>query len=166
MIVQGIPKPVFHLAQVDPLMRGYYMDGDFQVWSVRGHKGTPTRLSGSITPSGRYYTLAGRTFKDTEIRRRAQAYPEFKKETQMAAPAPSRTAVPTVQTSATAAVAAKGYLLATLVKDRLVFGTTPAFHASIASAKTEAERIASASGAEIVVLQVIGKVKVQKAVWE
>jgi hypothetical protein len=61
----------------------------------------------------------------------------------------------------------KAYLLATLTPTgKLVFGTDPMFHLSEPVARAEAERVATASGSEVVLLKIVGKVKVQKAVWE
>ncbi len=179
MLITGLQIPVFALKTIDVYMDGYYIDRDGNVWSTKGRSGSaPTRLSGSTTPSGRYYTLNKRTHRADDVYRRARAHSTFVAETSpiaaLAQAAQSATlpaavsALPAGRTkNAREAVAAKGYLLATLAPNgKLVFGIEPVFHVSDVTAKEEAVRIAGSSGAEVVMLKVVGKVKVQKAVWE
>lgn len=164
------PSPgayLFSLAELDRTLAGYLMDKDGNVYSTK-HGPAPTRLHGTSTHSGRYYTLNKRTWKAADLVRRANAHPLFFK-TPSAAPVHATVAgLPAGRTkSAKAAASVKGYLLASIgPTDKLVFGTDPVFHLSDTTAKAEAERIAGESGKEVVLLQVVGKVKVQKAVWE
>ena len=174
MYITGLAIPVFPLKSIDIYMDGYYMDKDGNIWSTKGRAGAPTKLMGSSTPSGRYYTLNKRTHRAEDIRRRAVHHGKFALETTPStsqpavAPHPCAAALPQGRTKSARAMAeAKGFILATLSpNDRLVFGTDPVFHLTSETAKAEAERIAGITGAEVVMLGVIGKVKVQKAVWE
>lgn len=168
MQVAGIPTPVFPLTHVGPYLDGYFMADDGTVWSTRGRAG-PGRLQGSQTPSGRYYTLNKRTYRADVLWRQVRQHRDFARHT--TANEPTTIAQPAVDEgrvrSVRAGVASKGYLLATLTPNgKLVFGTEPVFHVSEATAKAEAERVAGLTGAEVVMLKVVGKVKVQKAVWE
>ena len=171
MLITGLQIPVFPLKTIDAYMDGYYIDRDGTVYSTKGRTGI-ARLSGSTTPSGRYYTLNKRTHRADDVFRRAKAHRDFVIET-----SPGVVSLPKViasaglpagrTKSARHAVSAKGYVLATLApNDKLVFGTEPVFHVSDVTAREEAERIASTTGAEVVMLKVVGKVKIQKAVWE
>lgn len=170
MLLPGLNIPVFPLNRVDFFMTGYYMDRDGGVWSNKGK--APAKLLGSKTPSGHYYTLNKRTVRADTLVPRAKLHKDFITETSNTvgalpaqAPAPVNLAGRTK--SARHAVTDKGYVLATLApNDKLVFGTEPVFHLTEETAKAEAERVAASTGSELVVLKVIGKVKVQKAVWE
>lgn len=172
MLISGLSTPVFPLKNIDVYMSGYYMDREGGVWSTRRrHSAYPVKLAGSLTPSGRYYTLNGRTHRADDVFRRASQHKDFMTHTGGAAGAlPAQLAKSDLQgrtASATEAVSKKGYLLATLTPTgKLVFGTTPMFHTSDVTAKAEAERVAGLTGTEIVMLKIVGKVKVQKAVWE
>lgn len=175
MLIPGLHIPVFPLKTIDIYMDGYYIDRDGGVWSTKGRSGSsPTKLMGSTTPSGRYYTLNKRTHRADDVFRRARQHKDFITETgnTVGALPETRTqdlagVLPGRSKSARQAVAVKGYVLATLSpNDKLVFGTDPMFHLTEPTAKAEAERIASNTGAEVVMLKVVGKVKVQKAVWE
>lgn len=175
MLIPGLHIPVFPLKTIDAYMDGYYIDRDGGVWSTKGRSASaPTKLMGSSTPSGRYYTLNKRIHRADDVFRRARAHRDFITQT-----SPGVVNLPKVITSASAglpagrtkspreAAAAKGYVLATLSpNDKLVFGTEPVFHVSDVTAREEAERIASNTGAEVVLLKVVGKVKVHRAVWE
>lgn len=168
MMITGLSIPVFPLKDIDTYARDYYMDSGGGVWSTKGRNGV-TKLTGSITPSGlRYYTLNKRTHRADHLYRLAKSHKDFTAETSstVAPPVTSAATLPGRTMSAASAVAGKGYLLATLKHDRLVFGTKPVFHTDETTAKAEAERVAGLTGAEVVVLKVVGKVKVQKAVWE
>lgn len=156
-------------------LEGYYMDADCHIWSTRGT--TPKMLKGSKTPSGRYYVLNKTSYRADNLQLKARAHKDFAKDTGTTAQAtPVRGAVakgglpvalPGRTVSAVEAASKKGFILATMSsKGKLVFGTDPVFHLSETSAKAEAERVAGISGAQIVVLQIVGKVKIQKAVWE
>ena len=176
MFIPGLQIPVFPLKSIDVYMDGYYIDRDGNVWSTKGRSGSaPTKLLGSTTPSGRYYTLNKRTHRADDVFRRARNHRDFIAETspttaltQVATKATAPAALPPGRTkSAKAAVQAKGFVLATLApNDKLVFGTEPVFHLTPNTARAEAERIAGATGSEVVMLNIVGKVKVQKAVWE
>lgn len=177
MNIAGIPVPVFALSIIDRYMDGYFVDRDLNVWSTKGR--TPARLSGTQTPSGRYFTLNKRTHRALDLQRKVRLHPNFLNETssQVVATVNARTVVaqgglpvslpPGRTKSPRQAAASKGYMLATInPNDKLVIGTEPVFHLDEATAKTEAERVASLNGSEVLVLKIVGKVKVQKAVWE
>lgn len=164
---------LFPLSILDTFMSGYLMCEDGSVYSTKTSD-KPVRLNGSVTPSGRYYTLNKRTYRADDLLRRAKAHSRFHAETSSyvcaaaAAAAPKHDPAPVGRTkSARQAASVKGFMLATIgVNDKLIFGTEPMLHLSDVTAKAEAERIAVATGQEVVLLQIVGKVKMQKAVWE
>lgn len=168
MYLEGFKQPVFPFTLVDQHLTNYFMTRDGAIISTAS--GTSRQLSGSIASGTRYYTLNKRTFSGPALKMRALQHPSFKTETTDAPAAvkPVEATLPADRTtSPRKAAEIKGFVLATLSPgDKLVFGTTPVFHASEVSAKQEAERVASTTGGEIVVLKIVGKVKVQKAVWE
>lgn len=176
MLITGLSTPVFPLNKVDTYLSGYYMDSEGAVYSTKSRFNV-TKLAGTHTTSGRYYTLNKRTHRAVDLARRARAHPSFIVETSLpkvvlltanASLTASATGLPPGRTkSARDASDVKGYLLATVgPTDRLIFGTDPVFHLSDVTAKAEAERVAGESGKEVVLLKIVGKVKVQKAVWE
>jgi len=170
MNILGIPVRVFSLKTIDTYMDGYYMDADGGVWSTRGR--VPARLTGSSTPSGRYYTLNKRSHRADQLVYLARAHKTFASETAKTIELAVAKATPPAPLqgrtqSARTAAGARGFLLATLTPtDKLAFGTNPVFHLTEATVRAEAERIAAESGIEVVLLRIVGKVKVQKAVWE
>lgn len=176
MQIKGLSNHVFPLKKIDIYAEGYFMDAVGRVFSTK-NRGTPVMLGGSVTPSGRYYTLNKRTYRSDDLFRKAMNHGDFKAETGQASPSlpvkgvVAQGGLPVALSgrtkSAREAVGAKGYMLATLnPQGKLVFGTDPVFHLTDTTAKEEAERIAGETGAEVVMLQIVGKVKVQKAVWE
>lgn len=170
MQVNGIPVPVFPLSKANQYLHGYYMDSACRIWSTRAGK-QPQPLLGSQNPSGHYYTLNRQTYRSEQLVRLATSHRDYIAETSDAKTSSAQLATGVClkgrTKSASAAATAKGYLLATLTPDdRLVFGTEPMFHMSDTTAKEEAERVAGTSGREVVLLRIVGKVKVQKAVWE
>ena len=169
MQVRDIPVAVFPLKLIDTYMDGYYLDKDFNVWSTKGR--SPSCLSGTKTPSGKYFTLNKRAHRADDIARRARNHKDFASHTAALVPVPATTGstlLPLGRTKSAKELASrKGFVLATMSPtDKLIFGSDSVFHLTAESARGEAERIAGVSGIEVVVLQVIGKVKVQKAVWE
>lgn len=167
MRVTGIPVPVFALKTVDAYMDGYYIDRDNNIWSMKGRTGQGTKLMGSSTPSGRCYTLNKRTHRAIDVVRRARAHSFFIRETMEDSTPVVPTLAERIRGDARQAAMSKAYLLATLTPTgKLVFDTDPMFHLSEPLARAEAERVAAASGGEVVLLKIVGKVKVQKAVWE
>jgi len=168
MKVHGINQNVFPLTKIDALLSGYFMDVSGNVWSNRN--GGARIMQGSRQPSGRYYTLANRSFNADNLKARCTNHADWVAEilgspsnTFVAKPAtlPGRT------TSAKEAIAKKSLVLATVGdNDRLHFATDPVFHDTLPQARTEAERIAMAVGKKVVVLQVVGAVQIQKASWE
>lgn len=171
MQVQGLSVPVFPLVLASQFLDGYFVSSAGDIYSTRSARGQgAVRLSGSKTPSGRYFTLNKRTYRYDDVIRMARNHKDFAKHTVATGQAvykPMAT-TPGVRTnSAQQAVASKGFVLATMNPNgKLVFGTEPMYHLTDKSARAEAERVATVSGNEIVLLQIIGKVKVQKAVWE
>ena len=172
MLLPNYPIPLFDLTLVDRYLSSYFMDREGTVYSTKS--GSPVKLNGSRTPSGRYFTLNKRSFRQDNLQRMARNHPRFLAETthlkSNALPAAPKNVAPSMRwrtKEAREAIRQKGFLLATLSPaGKLVFGTEPMFHLLEQSARDEAERVASAAGAEIVMLQVVGKVKVQKAGWE
>lgn len=171
MLIQGLSSPVFPLKTIDVYMDGYYMDKDGNVWSTKGR--SVAKMMGSSTPSGRYYTLNKRTHRADDLVRRARAHPDFPTQTSPKIVEESlRRDIPAYANSgrtthAQNAVASKGFVLATMnPSGKLVFGTEPMYHLTDVTARAEAERVASLTGSEVVLLKIVGKVKVQKAVWE
>ena len=172
MMLPNFPIPLFDLSWSSNVFRGYFMDREGTVYSTKS--GSPVRLKGSCTPSGRYFTLNKRSFRQDNLQLMARNHPKFLAETthlkSNVLPAAPKNVAPSMQwrtKEAREAIRQKGFLLATLSPaGKLVFGTEPMFHLLEQSARDEAERVASTTGAEIVMLKIVGKVKVQKAVWE
>lgn len=176
MYINGLTAPVFPLKKIDAYAHGYYMDAQSRIFSTKNRGIWPVMLSGSVTPSGRYYTLNKRTHRADELARKAHAHKDFVNETTIGMSQPVNgvvaqggppVALPGRTKSAREAVNVKGYMLVVInPQGKLVFSTDPVFHLKEDTAKAEAERIAGNSGAEVVMMKVVGKVKVQKAVWE
>jgi hypothetical protein len=177
---------LFPLVRVSQYMADYFVDKDFNVYSVRmKNRNAPARLAGTVTPTGQHnYTLNKRTFSKSVIKNMAASHADFLRETGQVAPAwptavsPGAThgpaAVPTTglpvgrTRSAKKVVGGKGFMLATVgPSDKLVFGTDAVFHESVETAKEEALRVAGLKpGTEVVVLQVIASVSVGGAAWK
>ncbi len=174
MKVKGINHSVFPLAKIDSLLTGYYMDSQGAVWSDRNGGGFPRILTGSKQPSGRYYTLANRSFRADDLILRCQSHAEWSVEIfgsikpVVASPLVEKLEAHHGRTqSAAAAITKKSLVLATLGEnDRLHFSSDPVYHDTLPQARTEAERVAQTTGKKVVVLQIVGAVQIQKANWE
>lgn len=168
---------VFPLVKMDQFMNGYFIDKDGNVYSNKVSMRTLTKLTGSSTPSGRYYTLNKRTYRADSLIARAKQHPMFAQEVypaavavavQLATTAPAAVTPANKSKSAAKLVAAKGFVLATVgPSDKLVFGTDPMFQLDLPTATTEAERIANLKpGTRIVVLQAVRSVVAGGTKWE
>lgn len=178
----GSVMNLFPLNLVDVNLNGYFVGADGEVYSTKQGKGA-TRMLGSRSLNGTetYLTMQRRTFGKRDIVRRAKSHSQFTAHTNQPLVAPSQVAVepqlaswpmpnPTARSHAAttaAGVAAKGYLLATLDGDTLVFGTKPVIHLTDTSVKSEAERIAiTKPGQKIVMLKIMGSVQAKAVAWE
>lgn len=178
MLIAG--HNVFPLVHHSNLLAGYFMDKDGNVFSNKSPNtsGNLTRLMGSRQPSGHYYTLNKRTYRADDLVHAAERHMRFTAETQSmqealanALPPASAAAaqLPLGRTkSAKAAVAHKGYVLATVgPTDRFVFGTDPVLHTTETTAREEAARIATLKpGTEVVILKAVASVTAGATVWK
>ena len=173
MFLPNLKVPVFDLSLVASHLRDYFMDRQGNIYSMKS--GNPVKLGRSYTPSGQYFSLNKRSIRQDHLFIAAESHTRFMEETGqtvdalkgVVAQGDLPVSLPGRTKNVREAVTGKGYLLATLnPKDKLVFGTEPMFHLRDTTAKAEAERIATETGAEVVMLKIVGKVKVQKAVWE
>jgi hypothetical protein len=170
-------KNVLPLVKTDSLLQGYFMDAEGNVYSNKAHHGKLALLGGSRTPSGRYYTLNGRSFRADRLVTMAKQCPSFVMETSFAtqpvivqAPATANNQpLPSGRTrSAKQAAKDKGFVLAHIgPTDRLVFGTDPVLHLARSTAVAEAERVANLKpGTKILVLQIVGSVVTGGTQWD
>jgi hypothetical protein len=183
---------VFPLVKADSLLQGYFMDADGNVYSNKGLAGGNrlSKLGGSRTQSGRYYTLNGRSFRADRLVTSAKQCPSFVIETAGTTVTPVIVSAPVAawpmiggQGPATAnnqplpagrtrsakqAAKDKGFVLAHIgPTDRLVFGTEPVLHLARSTAVEEAERVANLKpGTKILVLQIVGSVTAGGTQWE
>jgi hypothetical protein len=170
---------VFPLVKMDQYMDGYFMDQAGNVYSNKtSRNGTLTKLGGSSTPSGRYYTLNKRTHRADDLVARARRHGSFAQEVNPQAVAVARAvmsqgglpvALPHNKAkSAAKLVEVKGYVLATVgPSDRLVFGTDPVFQLDEATATTEAQRIAMLKpGTRVVLLRAVKSVVAGGVKWD
>jgi hypothetical protein len=170
---------VFPLVKMDQYMDGYFMDQAGNVYSNKtSRNGTLTKMGGSRTPSGTYYTLNKRTHRSDDLYARAKRHPAFAVEVNPSAVAVAKAvmsqgglpvALPANKAkSAAKLVEVKGYVLATVgPTDRLVFGTDPVFQLDEVTATTEAQRIAMLKpGTRVVLLKAVKSVVAGGVKWD
>jgi len=167
---------------------GYYFDRNGGLFSTRGSAGRLKQLNGSRTPSGHYYTLSGTTYRHDVLFNEAKAHQQFRANTTGMTEADLAMQKAVVQTvgaikdmrlgdipegvrsyarNVEDGVARKGVILATVVGDKLVFGTNPKVHTTDNSWRDEAERIAKLRpGLKVVALKIVGSVVSKGVHWE
>lgn len=177
MYISGLN--VFPLVKMDQYMDGYFMDQAGTVYSNKlSRAGTLSKLSGSSTPSGRYYTLNKRTHRADDLVARAKRHPAFAVEVNPSAVAATKAIVSqgglpvtlpcNKSKTASKLLSTKGYVLATVgPTDKLVFGTDPVFQLDEATAITEAQRIAMLKpGTRVVLLKAVKSVVAGGIKWD
>lgn len=173
---------VFPLVKHSNYLAGYFMSADGSVWSNKNSRnGTLTKLSGSRTPSGIYYTLNKRSYSASDLANAAKRHPAFAGEVAPKAVAYAQSLVTPVVVTAHGAVpagnksrsagkllATKGFVIATVNDtDKLVFGTDPIFQLDEQTATTEAERIANLHpGKRVVLLKAYKSVVAGTTKWD
>lgn len=164
-------RRLFPLVKADSTLVGYYIDAAGHVFSGKASGGDVSLMQGTgAGPVGtRRYTLNKRTHLGGDLLRKARVHKDWATETNTAGGgatiAPEN--LPGRTKSALDAIADKGFLLATLSNDRLVFGQEPVFHVSVDTARSEAERIAGQTpGTKVVMLQIVGSVQILGAKWD
>lgn len=167
MIVQGIPNQVFPLVRLNSNWDLYFMDATGQVWSKRMKE--PRVLSGSNTPSGRYFTLGGRTVHGNILYSRATNHVDFKKEVNTLDPAHKKIEVLSKSSQeylTREGIKARGYVIATVTKNGLLFGSQPKIHLTETEADAELIRLAGVKpGTQFVSLKITKACQMQGINW-
>lgn len=181
MKIQG--KNLFPLSLLNTNLKdGYYMDAAGSVFSTRGRGGL-TRLSGSHTNSGRYFSfqtkMYGRacTYRADELRQRVLSHKDFhahtKEEITMeklgvdvtklkAKSQGARNHAATVD----AGIEQRGSVIGRVHKGHLVFGSEPKIHTSEQSVKDEMQRLAlQYPGVKFVELKITKSVVAGGVTW-
>ena len=186
MIVGGMPG-LFPLSKLNPHWNKYFMNASGDVFSTKTSD-TPRKLNGSHTTSGRYYALSpssgygSQTELATRLVNRARAHVDFHKETQLTQPHQSefnklrdgngQTALEAMKDrdhapSLQAGIKGRGYVIARVEGEALVFGSKPVVHTTLKSVTSEIERLANKTpGLQLVYLKIEGAVRAAKLVWE
>ncbi len=189
MLIDG--HNLFPLNNIDPNANGYFMDTLGYIYSQRARKGQLTKLIGSITNSGHYYTLGGRTIRADDLTRNARNHKSWGAETsgisteaadilnQIRARSTARKNADMPRTdilkiidrtyaqNMNAAILNRGVLIASVQDDKLLFGTNPRIHVGEESWKAEMQRFAKvAPGTKFVALQIITSVVAGGLKWE
>src|SRR5271167_4359274 len=147
MLIEG--KNLFPLTNVRERYVGYYMDSFHYVYSTHKNKGKLTKLVGSITNSGHYYTLAGIIVRADDLAKSARSHARWDVETRddsgaddilakirarsqaskvASVPPPVNTLDRSYAVSMDLAVKGRAVLIVSVDGDKLVFGTSPKLH--------------------------------------
>lgn len=172
MMINGLN--LFDLGTANANYKGYYMDRDFNIYSTR--TGSLKRLQGSMTASGRYFTLNGFTYRFDLIKNSAVTNSRFYTETQSTvAPATQAAAVAQLAgsdndrqyaSSVQAGIKGRGVVIGSVVNGRLVFGSDPKIHMTEKSWKAEIERLARNNpGVTFVHMKIGGGVVANGVTW-
>ena len=158
------------MSRVSANFKGYYMSNDGEIYSAKATLGRLTRLAGSNTASGRYYTLNGQSYRHDRLKTMVMQSAHFKQE--FVTPierTPDRLQV-TMRVhaeSVDAGVAKKGYIIARVQGKALVLGSEPKIHLTIGSVNSEMERLANAHpGVKFVRLKIDGSAVAGGVRWE
>lgn len=147
MVIAG--RNLFHLADVRASLNGYYMDMNFQIFSVKS--GTLKQMAGSATASGRYFTLNGQTYAHHYLKSLVENLLKFKSDTKVTLVSKSTDQVFDSEgysidreyaSSITDGIKRRGTVIASVVDNRLVFGSNPKIHTTKRSWESEIERLA------------------------
>jgi len=149
---QGKEFHLFPLEKYKPRFRGYYMSADGKVYSTRGGNNLK-ELTGSKanTWANRYFTLDGGSWEQNHLVTSAKAHKDFVLETTVPTVVGVKTAlVPQKLTTernhaktAEDALAAKGSIIASVIKGKFAFGSDPVIHTTRESLKSEMARLAN-----------------------
>jgi exoribonuclease II len=151
------------------------MDAARAVWSMK--TGKLIRLSGSHTRSGRYYSLAGQTYREDFLNRMAQAHSSFNEHTRapdILSMLKAKKASPESNDSARvhapnfdAGIKSKGYMIATVENGRILFAKSPTIHLTQNSVEAEMERLALISpGTKFIYVKICKSVVSGGVTWE
>ena len=166
-MIQG--QNVFDMKRVNSVFVGYYMDANGEVYSAKAVQGRLTRLAGSNTASGRYYTLNGRSYRHDWLKAQIMTRLDFKQEVSQAVKA-AQVASPADRSHAStveAGIAAKGYMIGRLQSNAIVLGSEPKIHTTLKSVNSEMERLAGVyPGVKFVRLKIDGSVVAGGVKWE
>lgn len=141
---------VFPLLKVDSRLSAYYITRDGQVFSTISK--TPTRLSGSRSISGTYFTLNRRSYRADRLLTMAKTHPEFEKETRQICLSKTEDEVTTIKDRVHASTVAaglngKGWVIAQVAihegEQFLMFGSKPKIHMTPDSVTAELARLAT-----------------------
>jgi len=182
MLIDGLH--LFPLNNINPRFSGYLMDSDGTIYSQKARKNKLTKLWGSTTTSGQYYTLSGNSYRADDILRQARSHKAWFSEVGNEAQRildgiRSRNLVNTGEVvhnnepdrsyavSMNNAIKHRGVLIATIEGDKLLFGSKPKIHIGETSWKSEMERLARvAPGKKFVALQIVASVVAEGLRWE
>lgn len=167
MLMHGIN--VYDMSRVSTNYRGYYMDRDGGIYSAKASPSRLTRLAGSLTASGRYFTLNGRSYRHDTLKSQFVGRPDFKQEFSVGVDlTPAKTSSDRSHAASTeAGIAAKGYIIGRAQGNAIVLGSQPAIHLTLKSVNSEMERLANAHpGVKFVRLKVDGSVVAGGVRWE
>lgn len=176
MLLEG--KNLFPLTYIEARLIGYFMDSFHYIYSNRTRKGQLTKLRGSLTSSGQYYTLAGVAYRADALAGDARKHPAWAKETSpnildqirssdSRLSAQDSTLDRNYAVSMDLAIKGRAVIIATVQGDKLIFGTNPRMHIGEKSWKSEMERLAKLnSGTKFVALQLVSSVISGGIRWE
>lgn len=188
MLLEG--KDLFPLTHLENRFSGYYMDSFHYIYSTRKHNGKVTKLVGTMTDAGHYYTLDGIMRRADDLAKSARAHSAWGKEVgggdrilnqireraqaKRAEIAKSAVAVynppfadRNYAVSMELAIKGRAVIIASINGDALVFGTNPKLHIGEKSWKAEMTRLASvAPGTKFVALQIVASVVAGGVQWE
>lgn len=177
MIVNGVAG-LYRLSSLNAQWASYYADAQGNVYSVRT-SAVPKKMMGSVTGGRRYFTLTcnnghTQTVAQDQLIRNLRSKIDFERETSLTQPAAAVQAAVTNRDAAqrnhaaslAAGVKAKGYIIGRVQGEAFAFGSKPAIHTTLASVRSEAERLAVANpGVEYVYFKIEGSVKASSLVW-
>lgn len=177
MIVNGIAG-LYRLSGLNPQWASYYADAQGNVYSVRT-SAVPRKMMGSVTGGRRYFTLTGNNSRvqsvaQDQLIRDLRNKADFIRETSLTQPAAAVQAAVTNRDagqrnhsqSLAAGVKARGYIIGRVQGEAFVFGSKPAIHTTLASVRSEMERLATANpGVEYVYFKIEGSVKAASLAW-
>lgn len=182
MKIEG--KNLFPLILSYPTLKdGYYIDREGAVYSTRGRNGKLSRLFGSSTLSGRYFSLQGKygstSFRADDLAKTACHHKDFNQHTAdeitMASlgvdvnkiKVKSKVQGPRNHAAdVDAGIAARGSIIGRVHKGHLVFGSEPKIHTTEQSVKDEMQRLAvQYPGVKFVELKIAKSVVAGGVTW-
>lgn len=141
--------------------RGYEVDEYGHIWSTRRankhrlavqNPGTPNTYISVNKPAGYRY---GRAITDTRAIKRSDIWNRLRRINGN----PAVAAEPTKNVS-------KGYVIGSVISDRLSFSSFPKIHKSLAEVRTETERLAKANpGKTFIYLEIVSSCTAGGVVW-